>query len=74
MILKNECRDKRAPMSEISKLSWKHDTIVEVFTFLLRQTYVSKLRYNSLLWNRGVRNNNFAQIGSKVRSVKNTQN
>ena len=34
----------------------------------------AKLWYNSLLWNRGVRNINFAEIGSKVRSVKNTEN
>ena len=34
----------------------------------------SKLWYNSLLWNRGVRNINFVEIGTKVRSVKNTQN
>ena len=30
----------------------------------------AKLWYNSLLWNRGVRNINFAEISSKVRSVK----
>ena len=34
----------------------------------------AKLWYNSLLWSRGVRNINFAEIGSKVRSVKNTEN
>ena len=34
----------------------------------------TKLWYNSLLWNRGVRKINFAEIGSKVRSVKNTEN
>ena len=30
----------------------------------------AKLWYNSLLWNRGVRNNNFAEIGSKVRKIQ----
>ena len=34
----------------------------------------AKLWYNSLLWNRGVSNINFAEIGSKVPSVKNTEN
>ena len=34
----------------------------------------AKLWYNSLLWNRGVRNINFTEIGCKVRSVKNTEN
>ena len=32
-------RNKTAPMSDISKLCYVRDTIVEVFTFLLKQFF-----------------------------------
>ena len=32
--------------------------------------FLAKLWYNSLLWNRGVRNINFAEIGSKVGKIQ----
>ena len=63
-------RDKTAPMSEISKLSKVRDAIVDVFTFLLKKSFLSivfaKLWYDSLLWNRGLRKINLAEIGYKI--------
>ena len=35
---------------------------------------ILSISFAKIWWNRGVRNINFAEIGSKVRSVKNTEN
>ena len=69
-------RDKRAPMSESFKieLGARYDSRSVHLSFKTIIMFLSissaKLWYNSLLWNRGVRNINFAEIGSKVWSVK----
>ena len=59
------------------ELGARYDSRSVYLSFLFKISFLSilfeKLWYNSLLWNRGVRNMNFAEIGSKVRSVKNTQ-
>ena len=64
-------------MSEI-ELGARYDSRCVHLSFKTKIMFLSissaKVWYNSLLWNRGVRNINFAEIGSKVRCVKNTEN
>ena len=65
-------RDKRAPMSGNFKIELGVHLSFKTKIMFLSISF-AKLWYNSLFWNRGVRNINFAEIGSKVRSVKNTE-